>query len=144
MKLNACRISAPWSIGAGQEPTVKHSPRLGTTIGRRVALGGGESSEARQAELALLGCTHRRERMSFVIVDVGPEPLAPVDPSFLECEPGALSQLPLAEPDRAVALDHLERDPRRGEEHGLPALSDPEWAAAAPGGEAHIALTLGD
>src|SRR3954451_348492 len=145
MKLNAWRISAPWSIGAGQEAKVKHSLRPSTTIASAVELlRRGERSEAREAELALLWCTHRRERMVLVVGDVGPETLAPVDATLLEREPGALFQLPLAQLDRAVALDHLERNAGRGEEHPVAALTDPKRAAAAPRCVEDVRLTFID
>src|SRR5436190_10891150 len=91
----------------------------------RVLRGGCDRGEPREAEVALVRCTHRRELVGLVELVRAPR-FAPADAAVGEDDQRPLLHLALAQRDAAVALDDLERDPRRGEEDALAALAEPE------------------
>src|SRR5882762_7456146 len=77
------------------------------------------------------------QRILLDIFEVGAEALLADNRAVLEGKEPPLAQLTLAELQGEVTLEHLERDPGRGEEDAVTALADPqraafrEWAATA-------------
>src|SRR6185312_5190647 len=87
--------------------------------------------QAGEADVALLGSAHARQRIRLDVLEIRYEALAADDPAGAQLQPRALGELVLRQVEIAVAGHDLEREAGGREEHARAALADPQGPAAA-------------